>query len=95
MGDKAIVYRVGELTCSRLKGFRMPGKPKPIDKTKTLEYARKHGGMDKFVKEHAKDAPGDMDRVDDFLKRGTGVKREARGSAKAVRKASGPASSDD
>lgn len=70
----------------------MPGKPKPIDKTKTLEHARQKGELDRFVKDHAKDPPGDMDKVDDFLKRGTGVKREARGSAKATRKASGRAS---
>jgi hypothetical protein len=71
----------------------MPGKPKPIDKTKTLEHARKQGDLEPFIAEHEADAPGDLDKVDDFLKRGTGVKREARGSGKATRKASGPASS--
>lgn len=73
----------------------MPNKPKPIDKTKTLEHARQKGDLERFVKDHERDKPGDMDRVDDFLKRGTGVKREARGNAKAVRKASPKASSGD
>jgi hypothetical protein len=73
----------------------MPGKPKPIDKTKTLEYARKHGDLEGFIKEHETSRKGDLDKMDAVLKQATGVKRPARGSAKATRKASSKASSGD
>lgn len=73
----------------------MPNKPKPIDKTKTLEYARKHGGVDRFAQEHEEVPKGDLDKLDAFIQQSTGVVRPTRGSAKAAPKASGPASSDD
>lgn len=57
----------------------MPGKPKPIDKTKTLEHARKQGDLGPFIAEHEADASGDMDKVDAFLKLPTGADRPARG----------------
>lgn len=71
----------------------MPGKPKPIDKTKTLEYARNKGNLEPFIKDHDKDPKGDLDKMDAMLGKATGVVRQARGSAKATRKASGKASS--
>jgi hypothetical protein len=57
----------------------MPGKPKPIDKTKTLEHARQKGDLEPFVKDHERDAAGDMDKLDAFLKQATDKKRPARG----------------
>lgn len=71
----------------------MPGKPKPIDKTKTLQHAREKGNLEPFIKEHERDRKGDLDKMDAVLKQATGVKRQARGSAKATRKASSKASS--
>lgn len=73
----------------------MPGKHKPIDKTKTLEHARKRGDLERFVKGHAKDPEGDLDKLDEFIRRSTGVSRPARGSATRARKASSKASSGD
>jgi hypothetical protein len=71
----------------------MPGTPKPIDKTKTLQHARETGDLEAFIQEHEKDDAGDLDKLDAVLKEATGVKRQARGSAKATRKASSKASS--
>lgn len=55
----------------------------------TLREARKKGKLEKFIKEHEKDAPGDLDKLDAALKRPT------RGSEKATRKASSRDASDD
>ena len=60
----------------------MPGKPKPIDKTKTLEYARQKGDLERFVKDHEGDEPGDTDKLDEFLKRSADKTRPARGGKK-------------
>lgn len=61
----------------------MPGKPKPIDKTKTLEYARKNADVEGFAKEHENDPSGDIDKMDAFIRESTGAARPARGGKKA------------
>lgn len=35
----------------------------------TLRDARKEGKLDKFIKEHEKDATGDLDKLDKAIKR--------------------------
>lgn len=60
----------------------MPNKPKPIDKTKTLDHARKTGDLEKFIKEHEDDEAGDLDKLDKALK--TPPKKEAQPKAKKV-----------
>lgn len=58
-------------------------------KKTTLREAREKGQLEKFIREHEKDTPGDLDKLDEALKRST------RESAKAARKASSRESSDD
>jgi hypothetical protein len=55
----------------------------------TLREARKKGKLDQFIREHEKDTPGDLDKLD------AAIKRPARGSEKEAPKASSEASSDD
>lgn len=68
----------------------MPNVRKPIDKKKTLAAARKKGRLEAFIKAHEKDEPGDLDRLEDAIR-----KPSSPGSASAIPKASRPASSDD
>jgi hypothetical protein len=35
----------------------------------TLREARQKGTLDQFIREHEKDAPGDLDKLDDAIKR--------------------------
>lgn len=55
----------------------------------TLKEARKKGKLEQFIREHEKDAPGDLDKLEEAIKRST------RETGKATRKASFPESSDD
>lgn len=57
----------------------------------TLKKARKDGDLEKFIKEHENDAPGDTDKLDALIKK----KRKSPGTGKAVPKASSRAASDD
>lgn len=47
-----------------------------------LRKARQDGDIEKFIQEHEKDAPGDLDKLDSALKRPASQK------SKATRKAS-------
>lgn len=60
----------------------MPNKPKPIDKTKTLDHARKTGDLEKFIREHENDEEGDLDKLDEA------IRRPAQGNGSAARKSS-------
>lgn len=60
----------------------MPNKPKPIDKTKTLDHARKTGDLEKFIREHEDDEKGDLDKLD------KAIKRPAQGTSSKARKSS-------
>lgn len=51
----------------------------------TLREARKKGQLEKFIREHEKDAPGDLDKLD------AAIKRPASGKSSGAR----PASSED
>ena len=55
----------------------------------TLKKARKDGDLEKFIKEHENDAPGDTDKLD------AAIKRKSPGTSKAVPKASSGDASDD
>lgn len=65
----------------------MPNKPKPIDKTKTLDHARKTGDLESFIREHEADPEGDLDKLDQA------IARPVQGSGSATPKASKKASS--
>lgn len=54
----------------------------------TLKEARKRG-LERFIREHEKDAPGDLDKLD------AAIKRPIRGTGKEVPKASSQGASDD
>ena len=54
----------------------------------TLRDARKKG-LEKFIREHEKDAPGDLDKLDAV------IKCPVRGTGKEAPKASSPDASDD
>lgn len=69
----------------------MPNAPKPIDKEKTLAHARKSGDLESFIAEHEKDEPGDLDRLEQAIKRPASSQE----SGSKAPKASRPASSDD
>jgi len=58
---------------------------------KSLKTARNEGDLEGFIKEHEKDAPGDLDKVEGVIKRSA----QAPGSASKARKTSRKASSDD
>ena len=55
----------------------------------TLKEARKKGKLEQFIREHEKDAPGDLVKFEEALR------RSVRESGKATRKASSRESSDD
>lgn len=55
----------------------------------TLREARKQGRLEKFIKEHEKDTPGDMDKLD------AAIRRPFRESGKLGQEASTPDSGDD
>lgn len=55
----------------------------------TLREARKKGEMDKFIKEHEQETPGDLDKLDAALK------RPASGKSSKPPKASSRDGSDD
>lgn len=59
------------------------------EKLKTLQQARKDGKIEDFIKEHEADPEGDLDKLDEA------VKRPSRGSGKATPKASSQGASDD
>lgn len=54
-----------------------------------LKNARKKGKIDDFIKEHEADPEGDLDKLDEVIKRPT------QGSGKATRPASSRDASDD
>lgn len=54
-----------------------------------LKQARKKGKIEDFVKEHEADPDGDLDKLDEA------IKRPVRGSGKATPKASSRDASDD
>ena len=54
-----------------------------------LKKARKDKDLDKFIKEHEDDPDGDLDKLDEL------IRRLDQGSGKATPKASPEASSDD
>jgi hypothetical protein len=54
----------------------------------TLRDARK-GNLEDFIREHEKDAPGDLDKLDAALK------HPSQGTSKATQAASKPDGSDD
>ncbi len=54
-----------------------------------LKDARKKGNLDQFIREHEKDAPGDLDRLD------AAIKRPASRSSKEAPATSKPDASDD
>jgi len=54
-----------------------------------LKEARKKGKIDDFIKEHEAAPDGDLDKLDEV------IKRQDRGSEKATPKASSRESSDD
>ena len=54
----------------------------------TLKEARKKG-LEKFIREHEKDAPGDLDKLD------AAIKRPVRETGKEAPKASSQGASDD
>jgi hypothetical protein len=54
-----------------------------------LKTARQMGKLDQFIREHEKDAPGDLDKLD------AAIKHPTRESGKEAPKASSQESSDD
>lgn len=68
----------------------MPNQKKPIDKTKTLRFAREKGDLKQFIAEHEQDAPGDLDKLDKAIR-----ERSDQETASTTRGTSSPASSDD
>lgn len=58
---------------------------------KSLKDARKDGDIEGFIKEHEKDAPGDLDKLENAIKRPT----ESQGTVSKAPKASPKASSGD
>lgn len=56
---------------------------------KNLKEAREKGKLEDFIKEHEADPPGDLDRMNELMK------RPIRESGKAVRRASSQDASDD
>jgi hypothetical protein len=56
---------------------------------KNLKSAIKKGKIEDFIKEHEADPDGDLDKLDAL------IKRPSQGTAKAIRKASSEAASDD
>ena len=57
--------------------------------TKNLKKAIEDNDLESFIKEHEKDEPGDLDKVDEV------IRRTAQESGSEARPASRPASSDD
>ena len=55
----------------------------------TLQEARKTGALERFMREHEADPPGDMDKLD------ATIKRPSAGTAKSDQVASKPDSGDD
>ena len=55
----------------------------------TLKEARRKGKLDQFIREHEKDAPGDLDKLD------AAIKRPASGAEKSDQEASKPDAGDD
>ena len=55
----------------------------------TLRDARKKGKLGQFIREHEKDIPGDLDKLD------AAIKRPVRGTGKEAPKASSQDASDD
>ena len=55
----------------------------------TLREAKKAGKLEQFIREHEKDAPGDMDKLD------ASIARPSAGTAKPGQEASKPDSGDD
>lgn len=64
--------------------------PKKIDKEKSLAVARQKGKLKDFICEHERDDPGDMDKLEEAIRRPQG-----QGTASKARKASRKASSCD
>lgn len=58
-------------------------------KTMSLREARKKGKMEQFIREHEKDAPGDLDRLEAALR------KPASRKTKEAPKASSQRESDD
>ena len=56
---------------------------------KTLRDARKKGDLESFIREHEADEPGDLDKVNEV------IRRTAQESGSEARPASRQASSDD
>lgn len=56
---------------------------------KSLRSARKVGDLESFIKEHEKDEPGDLDKLDEALR------RPVQGTGSKARPASSPEPSDD
>lgn len=54
-----------------------------------LKDARRKGRIEQFIREHEKDAPGDMDKLDAALK------RPSQGTGKSGQEASTPDAPDD
>ena len=61
----------------------------PRSKSVSLKDARKKSNLDQFIREHEKDAPGDLDKLD------AAIKRPVRGTVKEAPKASSQDASDD
>lgn len=55
----------------------------------TLREARKKGNLEQFVREHEKDAPGDLDKLDAV------IKRPSQGKSSEAPEASSERGSDD
>ncbi len=55
---------------------------------KSLKDARKEGDLEGFIKEHEKDAPGDLDKVEKAIKRPASSQETASKARKTLRKAS-------
>lgn len=55
----------------------------------TLREARKKGKLEQFIREHEKDAPGDLDKLDAV------IKRPSREKSSEVPEASSEGGSDD
>ncbi len=55
----------------------------------TLRNARKKGNLEDFIKEHEADPDGDLDKLDEL------IKKPVQGSEKATRPASSQDASDD
>ena len=58
---------------------------------KSLKDARNEGDLESFIKEHEKDAPGDLDKLEKTIRQPSPTP----GSASKARKTSPKASSDD